>query len=86
MLEIQITTANKPYHRLLGYRLWRIGEFSDPPFIHPSTPRLRWVSRIYYGCQVMSTRTGMSFLTGIVKRDGGSILKSASVAGMVPVM
>lgn len=35
-------------------------------------------------CQVNSTRTGISFLTGIVKREGGSILKSESVAGIVP--
>jgi short-subunit dehydrogenase len=34
----------------------------------------------------MSTRTGMSFLTGIVRSEGGSILKSVSVAGIVPVM
>ena len=34
----------------------------------------------------MSTRTGISFLTGIVKSDGGSILKSESVAGIVPVI
>lgn len=36
------------------------------------------------GCQVISTRTGISFLTGMVRRVGGSILKSARVAGMVP--
>jgi hypothetical protein len=41
--------------------------------------------RTHCGCQVMSTRTGIWFLTGIVKSDGGSILKSASVAGIVPV-
>ena len=41
---------------------------------------------IYCGRQVMSMRTGISFLTGIVKSDGGSILKSESVAGIVPVM
>ena len=40
----------------------------------------------YCGRQVMSTRTGISFLTGIVSSDGGSILKSESVAGIVPVM
>jgi len=34
----------------------------------------------------MSTRTGMSFLTGIVRSEGGSILKSESVEGMVPVI
>ena len=32
----------------------------------------------------MSTRTGISFLTGTAKSDGGSILKSDSVAGIVP--
>jgi len=36
------------------------------------------------GRQVMSTRTGMSLLTGTAKSDGGSILKSDSVAGIVP--
>src|ERR1700693_4819085 len=39
---------------------------------------------IHCGRQVISTRTGMSFLTGMVSSDGGSILKSASVAGIVP--
>ena len=39
---------------------------------------------IQYGRHVMSTRTGISFLTAIVKSDGGSILKSDSVAGIVP--
>ena len=38
---------------------------------------------LHNGCQVISTRTGISFL-GIVKSDGGSILKSDSVAGIVP--
>jgi hypothetical protein len=38
----------------------------------------------HFGRQVMSTRTGISFLTGTAKRDGGSILKSDSVAGIVP--
>lgn len=33
---------------------------------------------------VISTRTGISFLIGIVRNFGGSILKSVSVAGMVP--
>jgi hypothetical protein len=34
--------------------------------------------------QVMSARTGISFFTGKVKRDGGSILKSDREVGMVP--
>ena len=34
----------------------------------------------------MSTRTGISFLTGIANSDGGSILKSVRVAGIVPVI
>jgi len=38
------------------------------------------------GRQVMSTRTGISFFTAIDNSDGGSILKSASVAGIVPEM
>ena len=33
---------------------------------------------------VRSTRTGTSFFTGMVSSDGGSILKSESVAGIVP--
>ena len=36
--------------------------------------------------QVISTRTGISFFTAIVRSDGGLILKSASVTGMVPVI
>src|ERR1700733_15935913 len=36
------------------------------------------------GRHVTSTRTGISFLTGTAKSDGGSILKSDRVAGMVP--
>ena len=39
---------------------------------------------LYCGRQVISTRTGISFLTGIVSSDGGSILKSERVAGIVP--
>jgi hypothetical protein len=42
--------------------------------------------QLYCERQVISTRTGISFLTGIVNSDGGSILKSVNVAGMVPVM
>src|ERR1700722_576668 len=34
--------------------------------------------------QVISTCTGISFFTGSASKDGGSILKSESVAGMVP--
>ncbi len=41
---------------------------------------------IYCGCHVISTPTGMSFLIGTVSSDGGSILKSDSVAGIVPVI
>ena len=37
-------------------------------------------------CHVISTRTGISFFTAIPRRDGGSILKSDSVVGMVPVI
>jgi hypothetical protein len=39
---------------------------------------------IHCGRQVISTRTGISFLTGSAKSDGGSILKLVSVAGIVP--
>lgn len=40
----------------------------------------------YIGRQVMSTRTGISFLIGIVRNVGGSILKSEQVAGTVPAI
>jgi hypothetical protein len=40
----------------------------------------------FSSCQLMSPRTGISFFTGMAKSDGGSILKSESVAGIVPVM
>ena len=40
-----------------------------------------------YCCfHVISTLTGMSFLIGMVSRVGGSILKSVSLEGMVPVI
>ena len=38
------------------------------------------------GLHVISTRIGISFFTGMVNNEGGSILKSVSVAGIVPVM
>jgi len=46
-------------------------------------------SRVPLSChfslrQVISTRTGISFFTGIAKSDGGSILKSVTVVGIVP--
>jgi len=40
----------------------------------------------YCGLHVISTRTGISFFTGMVRSEGGSILKSVSVMEMVPVM
>ena len=42
----------------------------------------------YYGVgrQLKSTRTGISFLRGMVRSVGGSILKSVNFAGMVPVI
>ena len=63
-----------------------IGRFAGIPSIPPRTLRLRWALPAYCGRHVMSTRTGISFLTGIVKSEGGSILKSDSVAGIVPVI
>ena len=36
---------------------------------------------IYCGRQVMSTRTGISFLMGIASSDGGSIMKSDGPPG-----
>ena len=44
------------------------------------------VFSVYCGLHVMSTRTGISFFTGMVRSEGGSILKSESVVGIVPVM
>jgi hypothetical protein len=43
-----------------------------------------FANRGHIGRQVVSTRTGISFLTGTVKSEGGGILKSESVAGIVP--
>jgi hypothetical protein len=40
----------------------------------------------YCELQVIWTRTGISFFTGRVRSEGGSILKSVRVAGMVPVI
>ena len=45
-----------------------------------------FIGRGYDGCQVMSTRTGISFLIGTVRKVGAWILKSVSVEGIVPVM
>jgi hypothetical protein len=36
--------------------------------------------------QAISTRTGISFLTGMAKSEGGSILNAANVAGIVPAI
>jgi pimeloyl-ACP methyl ester carboxylesterase len=36
--------------------------------------------------QANSTRTGISFLTGMARSDGGSILNAANVAGIVPTI
>src|SRR5215472_6785334 len=47
----------------------------------PTTPLDLYCCR-----QVISTCTGISFLTGIVSKVGGSILKSVRVAGIVPVI
>lgn len=44
------------------------------------------IHRVYCGRQVISTRTGISFFTAMVRSDGGSILKSDNVAGIVPEM
>jgi len=49
-------------------------------------PPRRETNRIYLhiGRHVVSARTGISFLTGTVKNEGGEILKSESIAGIVP--
>lgn len=38
------------------------------------------------GLHVISMRIGISFFTGMVSSDGGSILKSVSVVGIVPAI
>jgi hypothetical protein len=43
-------------------------------------------ARPYIGRQVISTFTGISSFVGIASSDGGSILKSVSLAGIVPVI
>jgi|GEM_PF-6125508 len=43
-----------------------------------------WNDRVQFERQVMSTRTGISFLIGTVRKEGRSILKSEHVAGIVP--
>ena len=40
---------------------------------------------LYIGRQVRSTRTGMSFLMGIMRSEGGVILKSVSLAPGPPL-
>jgi hypothetical protein len=51
---------------------------------HSRARRTEATLAIHCGRHVISTRTGISFLTGTAKSDGGSILKSDSVAGIVP--
>jgi hypothetical protein len=52
---------------------------------HPSrSPAEDATPAVHCGRQVMSTCTGISFLTETANNDGGSILKSVSVAGIVP--
>lgn len=73
-----------------GASLYRIG-LRHPcrldPRGHHDAKEIGWldVPYIYIGRQVVSTFTGISFLTGIVSSDGGSILKSLNVAGIVPI-
>jgi len=52
----------------------------------PEPERKGATPALHIGCQVRSTRTGISFLTGTVRNDGGSILKSESFAGIAPVI
>jgi hypothetical protein len=60
---------------------------SESPQLRAFRARQREATHaIHSGRQVMSTRTGISFLIGIAKSDGGSILKSDSIAGIVPVI
>lgn len=49
-------------------------------------PRLPAVGSCHMGRHVISTWIGMSFLMGNVNSDGGSILKSDMVAGIVPLI
>ena len=46
----------------------------------------KWGSACYCGVQTISTWMGISFFTGMVRSEGGGILKSVRVAGMVPTM
>jgi hypothetical protein len=48
------------------------------------TPYGNTKSLPYIGFQLISTFTGISFLIGTINKEGGSILKSESFAGIVP--
>src|ERR1700693_2965372 len=65
---------SKTLHLRIGCRKQGLGNF-----LSQQLPHHCW-------CHVMSTRTGISFLTGNVNSDGGSILKSVRVAEIVPVI
>jgi hypothetical protein len=57
-----------------------------PPQTARRMERTRAEMQNQEGRQVASTRMGMSFLMGMVRSLGGSILKSEHLAGMAPVM
>ena len=77
------------YHQQSHRRFPPVQDFTPPDGMQETgswETHLTSKSSIYCRRQVMSTRTGISFLTGMVRSDGGSILKSESVAGMIPVI
>ena len=59
-------------------------KFRDSGWQCQPSPMAQAISPAHMGRQVISTRTGISFFTGIASSEGGSILKSDNVAGIVP--
>lgn len=69
--------------KVAGYKCQAIPDLkgeTHSPFAQAAT------ALTYIGLQVISTRTGISFLMGTVRNNGRSILKSEQVAGIVPIM
>jgi catechol 2,3-dioxygenase-like lactoylglutathione lyase family enzyme len=60
-------------------------EIMSPRDVFPGTER-KVQGPIHMGRQVISTRIGISFLIGTVRKEGRSILKSEQVAGTIPVI
>lgn len=64
----------------------RLGDLGSDALVRPALAAYVKPRRLHCALQVISTRMGISFFTGMVRSEGGSILKSARVAGMVPEM